>query len=530
MMDITALIEVASNWINLSVALFTLSLILLSMYSISAFSQLKKIGIKHPTPLPFIGNMFWFKQGFFAAHQELARNYGNVCGFYFGRQPHIIVGDPEMLKQIMVKDFPNFMNRQDFPFVTKPLSDSVLLLKDHDWKRVRTILSPTFTGAKLKEMVPLITQVGDVLLQNLKKHAITGESVDVLRTFGNLTMDVIASVVFGIQLDSQNQTNHPFVHHAKLFFRVTIFRPIFFLSLAFPVFNPLWKKVLPEKHRKEVDIFFTHAIKQLVKQRKSQPPNERRRDFLQLILDAGESTEEATSELPQSKDETNENSVPLETRPQTKKTLSDDEIVGQALFFLVAGYETTSGALGFIAYLLATHPECQERLLREIDKFFQNNESPDYNNVQKLEYMEMVISEALRLYPPAVRFGRQAKHDCVVEGQFIPANMCIEVPVAVLHYDPRFWHDPMKYDPERFTTEAKAARHPFAYLPFGGGPRICIGMRLAFLEIKITLAKILQKFSFETCAETQIPLKTKSVSTLTAPDGVILKIVSRKES
>uniref|UniRef100_UPI00358E0EE1 thromboxane-A synthase-like isoform X1 n=2 Tax=Myxine glutinosa TaxID=7769 RepID=UPI00358E0EE1 len=181
MMDITALIEVASNWINLSVALFTLSLILLSMYSISAFSQLKKIGIKHPTPLPFIGNMFWFKQGFFAAHQELARNYGNVCGFYFGRQPHIIVGDPEMLKQIMVKDFPNFMNRQDFPFVTKPLSDSVLLLKDHDWKRVRTILSPTFTGAKLKEMVPLITQVGDVLLQNLKKHAITGESVDVLR-------------------------------------------------------------------------------------------------------------------------------------------------------------------------------------------------------------------------------------------------------------------------------------------------------------------------------------------------------------
>lgn len=522
--------EVTSNWINLSVILFTLALVLLSMYSISPFYQLKKIGIKHPTPLPFIGNMLWFKQGFFAAHQDLARNFGSLCGFYFGRSPHIIVGEPEMLKQILVKDFPNFINRQNFPLVTKPLSDSVLMLGGSDWKRVRTILSPTFTSSKLKEMVPLITQVGDVLLQNLEKHAISGKGVDMWRIFGNLTMDVIASVGFGIQLDSQKQTNHPFVHHAQLFFRATIFRPILYLILAFPVLLPL-ARLIPEKHRQQVDVFFTHSIKQLIKQRKSQPQNERRRDFLQLMLDAGESTAEVTSGIPQSKGETNENSVPLvETRQQYKKTLSDDEMVGQALFFLVGGYETTSNTLAFTAYLLAMHSECQERLLSEIDEFFQNNKSPDYNNVQKLEYLDMVISETLRLYPPAVRFGRKAKHDCVIEGQFIPAKMHVEVPVAVLHYDPRYWHDPMTFDPERFTPEAKAARHPFAYLPFGGGPRICIGMRLALLEMKISLVKILQKFSFETCEETQIPLKIISVTTLCPLDGVILKVVPRKES
>ncbi|KAK4829588.1 hypothetical protein QYF61_005688 [Mycteria americana] len=128
---------------------------------------------------------------------------------------------------------------------------------------------------------------------------------------------------------------------------------------------------------------------------------------------------------------------------------------------------------------------------------------PDYQNVQELPYLDMVIAETLRMYPPAFRFTREAAKDCVVLGQRIPAGAVIETAVGHLHHNPEFWPEPEKFIPERFTEEAKKERHPFAYLPFGAGPRGCIGMKMGLLETKITLLRILQKFQFKACPETE---------------------------
>ncbi|NWZ01180.1 THAS synthase, partial [Loxia curvirostra] len=152
---------------------------------------------------------------------------------------------------------------------------------------------------------------------------------------------------------------------------------------------------------------------------------------------------------------------------------------------------------------------------------------PDYQNVQELPYLDMVIAETLRMYPPAFRFTREAAKDTVVLGQHIPAGAVIEIAVGHLHHSPEFWPEPEKFIPERFTEEAKKERHPFAYLPFGAGPRGCLGMKMGLLETKMTLLRILQKFKFKTCPETEIPLQLKSKATLGPKNGVYIMLESR---
>lgn len=128
------------------------------------------------------------------------------------------------------------------------------------------------------------------------------------------------------------------------------------------------------------------------------------------------------------------------------------------------------------------------------------------------------------------RFAREVDHDCVVNGQFLPKGMTVEIPAGFLHYDPEHWPEPEKFIPERFTPEAKASRHPFVYLPFGAGPRNCVGMRLAQLEIKLALVRLFQSFSIVACSETKVPLELKSSSTLGPKNGIYVKITRRDQS
>ncbi|XP_042191665.1 thromboxane-A synthase [Callorhinchus milii] len=517
-----------------TIGLLVLFLCLLYWYSVAPYSKLERIGIKHPKPLPFVGNMFLFQKGFFEVQQQMVKKYGRVCGYYFGRRVTIMVADPDMLKQILVKDFSNFVNRMKLNIVSKPMSDSILFLQDAEWKHVRSLLTPTFSAAKMKEMCPLINQVTDILMENLKKYADSGKSFNIHKCYGNFSMDAIASVAFGTQVDSQNNPEDPFVKHAKMFFDFSFFKPIIFLSIIFPFFMHI-RNILPYTRQNEMNNFFRRVIKDIIAQRDQQPPNERRQDFLQLMLEARKSTPctnvenfdmaqyDEWSESPSA-----QAAATSSSQRSPRKMLTEDNILGQAFIFFVAGYETTGNTLSFASYLLATHPECQATLLQEIDEFWELHNTPDYMNVQQLPYLDMVLAETLRMYPSGVRFGRVCKKDCVVNGQFFPEGTTLEVPVGALHYDPEFWPEPEKFKPERFTAEMKAKRHPFVYLPFGAGPRNCIGMRLAQMETKISLIRILSQYRFETCPETQIPMKVRSVGTLGPRDGLVIKIVPRR--
>ncbi|XP_046720362.1 thromboxane-A synthase isoform X1 [Silurus meridionalis] len=540
---------VESSGFNLSIGLFLLFLVLLYWYSTLPYSTLQRCGIRHPKPAPFLGNMMLFQDGFFQAQRDLIKQYGRVCGYYLARQAVVVIADPDMLKQIMVKDFQKFPNRMRhglrqgyyifkfFKTATKPMSDSLVMLRDEQWKRVRSILTPTFSTVKMKEMVPLIHEATETLLNNLKAYAESGESFEIHRCFGCFTMDVIASVAFGTHVDSQNNPNDPFVYHASKFFAFSFFRPIMFLFMAFPFLAGPLSRLLRDKDSSELSKFFTSCIQKLIRQRDELPPSQRRRDFLQLMLDVKTSKECVSLEHfdvvnqadEQIVTEGNAENCHESAKPsQQKRIMTEDEIIGQAFIFFLAGYETSSNTLAFTCYLLAIHPDCQKKVQREVDDFFSRHDSVNYTNIQELKYVDMVLCETLRLYPPAFRYARTVEQDCVVNGQLLPKGATIEIPAAFLHTDPDYWQDPEKFIPERFTPEAKASRHPFVYMPFGAGPRSCVGMRLAQLEIRIALVNIFKMFNVVACKDTEVPLALKSTTTLGPKNGIYVKITKRE--
>ncbi|XP_050925216.1 thromboxane-A synthase [Lates calcarifer] len=545
--DILNVFHIETSGLSVTLSLFLIFLGLLYWYSVYPFSVLSRCGIKHPKPIPFFGNIFLFRQGFFNPITDLIRTHGRVCGYYLGRRPVVVVADPDMLRQVMVRDFSSFPNRMTIRFATKPMSDCLLMLRNERWKRVRSILTPSFSAAKMKEMVPLINTATDALMNNLNVYAESGEAFDIHRCFGCFTMDVIASVAFATQVDSQNNPDDLFVRHAQMFFSFSFFRPIMLFFIAFPFIAAPLVRLIPNRRRDQMNQFFINSIQKIIKQREEQPPEQRRRDFLQLMLDARTSKESVSLEhfdamnhadefnhrnqqtQPSTSDQDNSCLHPQEphTRRPQKKMMTEDEIVGQAFVFLLAGYETSSNTLAFTCYLLAIHPECQCKVQEEVDEFFTRYESPNYTNVQELKYLDMVICEALRLYPPGFRFARDIDCDCVVNGQFLPKGATLEIPAGFLHYDPEYWPEPERFIPERFTPEARASRHPFVYLPFGAGPRNCVGMRLAQLEIKMALVCMFHKYSVVACSETKVPLELKSSSTLGPKNGIFVKISRR---
>ncbi|XP_054548700.1 thromboxane-A synthase [Talpa occidentalis] len=524
-------IEVSGSMVT--VALLVVLLGLLKWYSMSAFSSLEKVGIRHPKPSPFIGNLTFFRQGFWESHLELKRLYGPLCGYYLGRRMYIVISEPDMIKQVLVENFSNFTNRMASGLESKPVADSILFLRDKRWEEVRSVLTSAFSPEKLNEMIPLISQACDLLLAHLKHYAESGDAFDIQRCYCFYTTDVVASVAFGTQVDSRKSPDHPFVKHCQRFFTVSIPRPIQVLILSFPSIMVPLARILPNKNRDELNGFFNKLIRNVIALRDQQAAEERRRDFLQMVLDARHS---AASLGLESFDIVRQVFSPecaatpsRQGQPRLlSQTLTVDEVVGQAFIFLIAGYEIITNTLSFATYLLATHPECQEKLLREVDRFNQKHPAPEYCSLQEdLPYLDMVIAETLRMYPPAFRFTREAAQDCEVLGQRIPAGAVVETAVGALHHDPEHWPRPEVFDPERFTAEAQQRRRPFTYLPFGAGPRSCLGVRLGLLEVKLTLLHVLRKFYFEACSETQVPLQLESKSALGPKNGVYIKIVPR---
>lgn len=392
-----------------------------------------------------------------------------------------------------------------------------------------------FSPEKLNEMTPLISQACERLLAHLKLYAASRDAFDIQRCYCCYTTNVVASVAFGTQVDSQSTPEDPFVRHCRCFFALRVPRLLLTFILSFPSIMVPLARILPNKNRDELNGFFNKLIRNVIALRDQQAAEERRRDFLQMVLDARHATGSVGVEDFDMVTEALSSAECTVDRPQRRghpasmsKPLTTDEVVGQAFLFLIAGHEIITNTLSFITYLLATHPDCQERLLKEVDLFMEKHPAPGYCSLQEdLPYLDMVIAETLRMYPPAFRFTREAAQDCEVRGQFIPAGTVLEIAVGALHHDPEHWPHPETFDPERFTAEARLQQRPFTYLPFGAGPRSCLGVRLGLLLVRLTLLQVLHKFRFEASSETQAPLQLESKSALSPKNGVYIKIVSR---
>ena len=310
--------------------------------------------------------------------------------------------------------------------------------------------------------------------------------------FNKLTLEVILSTAFGVDANIQLEENNEMLDNAKAMFQT----PSLVRQLArLPFGKSLLKLMATLSGNKP--LFFQGVAKEIIKSRRQQGLTGRK-DLLHLMMVANE-----------------------ETTVEGVSKLSDEEIIAQSVIFLLAGYETSSNTLSLTLYYLAVNPDVQDKLRKEIIEAMESNaKKPLYDVAQSIEYLDCVIMEAQRQCPPFAQVNRECSEDYDLNGIHIPAGMEIVIPIYVLHHDPDAWQDPEKFDPERFRGPAKDARHAFQFLPFGAGPRNCIAMKFALMEIKITLVRILTKFKFVQSPETQVPLIIHPGGTLSAKGGV----------
>uniref|UniRef100_A0A914X5C8 Cytochrome P450 n=1 Tax=Plectus sambesii TaxID=2011161 RepID=A0A914X5C8_9BILA len=218
----------------------------------------------------------------------------------------------------------------------------------------------------------------------------------------------------------------------------------------------------------------------------------------------------------------------LNPESQRRNSLTDREIANNCFAFLLAGYETTSTALAFSAWLLAKNSSKQSILQEEIDEHLGSQESEGwYEKVMKLPYLDAVFHEALRMYPPITFFvNRTCVRACEIDGVKFEPGVQVSVPIWTIHHDPEVWPEPEKFKPERFYKNKDY--HPMAWLPFGAGPRNCVGMRFGEMQFKMALARLMSRFSLELGPESQDPLPVRNPTAMLNTDRVVLKVSERK--
>lgn len=449
----------------------------------------RKYKLKGPFPVPLFGNLL---EIFFYKLPDLEQKnskYGATQFGSLGCVGFINIYDTELLKKILIKDHVKFQNRFSLEGLEPPPIDhSLLVLRDAHWKRVRSIVTPTFSVAKLKMMTQEMNHCSDQLVKGLIDKAAAGEPVEAEKHFGCFTMDTIASTAFGLRTNSYNDPDDHFVSSAKkVFGQGVLGNPLVILAFLFPKFALFLTRYFNFSAFWPLDSvrYFSDAIKQIIHKRK-ETNDTSRTDLLQLMLNAELQNEEDSTE-------------------QSQKKLSLDELLAQGFLVFIGGYDTTKTLLTFLSYVLATHPDIQDTLIHEVDECVPKDGDVTYDTVMEMQYLDQVICETLRMYPPLLRMNRTTSNnqDVEIDGHWFPAGVGIQFSIWRMHHDPANYPEPDRFIPERFSPDEKKTRDPFLFIPFGNGPRNCIGMRMATLEAKIATVSILRRLKFIRCPETQ---------------------------
>ncbi|XP_076810022.1 cytochrome P450 3A5-like isoform X2 [Clavelina lepadiformis] len=463
--------------------------LVLSFYIKRKWQVLERLNIPHDPPsLLNIGHFRTFyskSENFFIQDSERKKRFGPIYGFYVGLQPRIVIHDPNILRQIYVKQFSNFRDRQrTFNRINgRVMNLALTAVCGEHWKRIRHTISPFFSTSSLKRNVQFIETSSDRLVANLNKTIKLGR-FEAKELFGRYSIEVISLAAFGVDIqcqDGPNSYENKQVKMVKKMFNVSLLKSrMFRLFMLFPNIQYIAEKFNYSLYASgTIDYFSRLADKIKTTMKDKQQVN----DVMQMML---------SNKI---KDTT--------TMQHTRKGMTNEEIIANSVMMITGGYESTANALTFLAYNLATHKDAQTRVYREIQTAIMKYGGFTYDAFGKMKYLTMCINESLRLYSTVGRNIRFCENDTIINGVKIPKGVHVEIPVYGLSHDEEYWTDPYQFNPQRMEDMSKI--DPMVFQPFGGGPRNCIGMRFAMMEIKMAICKILKEFELDVCDDTPPP-------------------------
>nr|ATN29100.1 CYP6X2 [Apolygus lucorum] len=441
-------------------------------------------------------------------------------GIYVGKRPDLIVRDPKIIKNIMVKDFAHFRNRSiDLSFKENPLTQHLFSLEGSKWKALRVKLTPTFTSGKLKLMYSLFVECAQRLERKLQEDSMKNDGVvDIKDTIGRFTTDIIGSCAFGLEIDSLNNPDEPFRKIGMNLFKQRIKKRL--IEMLFSVIPGLRNNIKSLRKTEELGNMFMTCINETIEFREKN--NVRRNDFLDLLIELKNQGHLIAD--PQ-KDVKVEESDHLE-----KIEMDLGMITAQCFVFFIAGFETSSSVQSYALYELAYHQVVQDKVRREIDQVIDKFGGVNYQALHEMPYLDQVINETIRKYPTLHTLTRVCTKPYQVPGTefVIEEGIQVLIPVYSLHHDPQYFPDPERFDPDRFSDNNKSSITPFTFLPFGEGPRNCIGMRFGMLQTKIGLVTLLKNQRVFPTSQTKSPLVfSNSLSVISQNEGsIILKLES----
>ncbi|XP_066154470.1 probable cytochrome P450 6a13 [Euwallacea fornicatus] len=494
----------AINFVFYIFVLFVLGFLYLYLYFQFSYTYWRRKGIPYLKPRFPLGNndcigfeAFSYGKETVEWYKELKRRGLKYGGVWSWAKPVLLLTDPEYYKAVLLKDFNSFVDR-DFYHNPKyhPKDENLFVVEKERWRQLRQKLSPVFTSAKMRIMLPLVVKCSDLMWQHFEKYSQSHEDLVLKETLASFTTDVIGSVAFGLDFGSFTSKEAQFRKMGREIFRSTL------SSKVQLVLSRMCQDTAQNLGISNIPLvvteFFTKVISDNIKYRKEK--NVVVPDFLQLLMELYESDKE------------------------NKYNFTIEDLIGNVILFFIAGFDTSSTTMQFALYELCRNPEHQEKTRNEILRVLGNhNGEVTYEALQEMTYLRQVLDETLRMYPPVQNIARI----CVKPYKFKGENVTIApgtsvlIPVIAIGRDQDHYPNPEKFDPDRFSPENKTTINPFLYLPFGEGPRNCVGKRFGIMQSSVGLIRILSKFRVSISPSTQMPLTLKRGLFLMQPNETL---------
>ncbi|CAH2107765.1 unnamed protein product [Euphydryas editha] len=509
----------------ITLALFIIAICGLYLYGKRNRKYWELKGVKHDKPLPFFGNRarsFLAQICITELINEFYWKYPNekVVGMYGPFRTELIIRDSEISKRILISDFHYFYPRGLNKDHIEPLLRNLFFADGDIWRLLRQRMTPAFTSGKLKAMFPLIVERAEKLQLRALSAATAGTEIDARDLMARYTTDFIGACGFGLQSDSLQDENSAFRKlGATIFHRGPRDIVVFMLKEIFPTMFKSFK--LFSAFEKQI----LHLVDEVLRQRNYEPSG--RNDFIDLLLECkkkgtivGESMEK----------------IKPDGTPEVATLEMDDELMAAQIFlFFAAGFETSSSATSITLHELAYHPEVQSKVHEEVDRVLAKYDNKlSYDAIKEMTYLEWTFKEGMRIFPSPGFLIRE----CARKYTFEEINLTIDegvrvfIPLQAMHNDPKYFDNPSEFRPERFDSANFDANNKYVYLPFGIGPRACIGERLGLMQSLAGLAAILARFSVRPAPSTvRRPLvDPKSSIVQSVKGGLPLLFIERKPS